>query len=141
MTGEAFAGAVTAAEPDRVDATGRRRVLRPRVTVETDDVVLAVPGTVLTSPARPSQQARVVSVAPAGDRTAVLLQLRGGMGRALTPEPGSVPETGEAVCYATFGDGFQRLPDFPAPEDTPWTHGGPPQPYVPSDDDAGEAWS
>ncbi len=141
MTGEAFAGTVTAAEPDRVDATGRRRVLRPRVIVETDDVVLAVPGTVLTSPARPSQQARVVSVTSAGNRTAVLLELKGGMGRALTPEPGSVPETGEAVCYATFGDGFQRLPDFPAPEDTPWTHGGPPAPYVPADDDAREAWS
>jgi hypothetical protein len=141
MTGEAFAGTVTAAEPDRIDATGRRRVLRPRLTVETEDVVLATPGAVLTSPARPSQQARVVSVAPAGDRTAVVLELKGGMGRALTPEPGSVPEPGERVCYAGLGDGFQPLPGFPDPEETPWTHGGPPPPYVPSGDDAGEAWS
>ena len=36
MTGEAFAGTVTAAEPGRVDASGRRRVLRPRITVETE---------------------------------------------------------------------------------------------------------
>ena len=32
-------------------------------------------------------------------------------------------------------------PAFPAPEDTPWTHGGPPPQYVPSDDDAREDWS
>jgi hypothetical protein len=63
------------------------------------------------------------------------------MGRSLTPEPGSVPEIGEPVCYAAFGDGFQRPPEFPAPEDTPWTHGGPPPPYIPSDEDAREAWS
>ena len=62
MTGEAFAGQVTAAEPDRVDASGPRRVLRPRITVETGDVVLAEPGSSLTSPARPNQKARVVSV-------------------------------------------------------------------------------
>ncbi|HYZ57434.1 MAG TPA: hypothetical protein VE733_28580 [Streptosporangiaceae bacterium] len=141
MTGEAFAGTVTAAEPDRVDDSGRRRVLRPRITVETSDVVLAEPGASLTSPARPNQAARVLSVTAAGDRTSVVLELKGGMGRALTPEPGSVPTTGEAVCYATFTDGFQRLPEFPDPEDTPWTHGGPPPQYVPSDDDAQEEWS
>jgi hypothetical protein len=141
MTGEAFAGTVTAAEPDRVDDSGRRRVLRPCITVETSDVVLAEPGASLTSPARPNQAARVLSVTAAGDRTSVVLELKGGMGRALTPEPGSVPETGETVCYATFGDGFQPLPEFPAPEDTPWTHGGPPLQYVPSDDDAQEEWS
>lgn len=141
MTGEAFAGRVIAAEPDRIDATGRRRVLRPRITVETDDVVAAGPGAALTSPVRPSQEARVVSVTAAGERTRVVLELKGGMGRALAPAPGSMPATGEEVCYAAFGDGFQPLPGFPAPEDTPWTHGGPPPPYVPADDDAREAWS
>lgn len=141
MTGEAFAGTVTAAEPGRVDGSGRRRVLRPQITVETADAVLAEQGTSLTSPTRPTQEARVVSVTAAGDRARVVLELKGGMGRAMTPAPGSVPVAGEAVCYATFSDGFQRLSGFPAPEDTPWTHGGPPPPYVPSDDDAREDWS
>jgi hypothetical protein len=141
MTGEAFVGRVTAAQPDRVDASGRRRVLRPRITVETGDIVLAEPGASLTPPARPAQRARVISVTGAGHRTSIVLELSGGMGRALTPEPGSVPEVGETVCYATFGDRFQPLPEFPEPEDTPWTHGGPPAAYVPSDDDAREAWS
>lgn len=141
MTGEAFAGTVTAAEPDRIDASGRRRVLRPRITVETGDAVLAERGTALTSPARPNQRARVVRVTAAGGLTRVVLELSGGMGHGLAPEPGSVPAIGEVACFAAFSDGFQRPPGFPEPEDTPWTHGGPPQPYVPSDDDAREAWS
>lgn len=141
MIGEAFAGQVVAAEPDRVHATGRRRVLRPRITVETGDVVLAEPGSSLASPARPNQEARVVSVFRAGDLTRVVLELKGGMGRALIPEPGSVPDIGESVCYAAFNDGYQPAPAFPAPEDTPWTHGGPPPQYVPSDEDAREDWS
>src|SRR5262249_19780031 len=37
LTGEAFGGIVTAAEPDRVDATGPRRKLRPLITVLTQD--------------------------------------------------------------------------------------------------------
>jgi hypothetical protein len=140
MTGEAFAGIVVAAEPDRVDDTGRRRVLRPRITVTTDDAFQIERSADLTSPTRPRQEARVVTFVP-GDPTRIVLELKGGMGRSLTPEPGSVPEPGERVCYATFNDGFQRLPEFPPPEETPWTHGGPPPPYVPADDDANEDWS
>ncbi len=64
MVGEAFAGQVVAAEPDRVDASGRRRVLRPRIAVDTEDEVLAGYGAELTSPARPNQKARVVEVIP-----------------------------------------------------------------------------
>ena len=141
MTGEAFAGQVIAAEPDRVDATGRRRVLRPRITVETGDDMVAEPEATLFSPARPGQKARVVAVTAAGGRIRVVLELQGGMGRSLAPEPGSVPGVGEPVCYATFSDAYQRPPAFPEPEDTPWTHGGPPPPYVPADEDAREEWS
>jgi hypothetical protein len=137
MTGEAFAGVVVAAEPDRIDATGKRRVLRPRITVTSADEVLAEPGDVLTSPARPAQAATVVAVADG----MVTLELKGGMGRTLTPEPGSVPEVGEEICYATFGLSYQKPPDFPPREETPWTHGGPPPEYVPDDEDAREEWS
>lgn len=142
LAGEAFAGRVTAAEPDRVDRSGRRAVLRPRLTVETSDPVLAEPGSVLASPARPAQEARIVSVSQPGGRPArVVLELAKGMGRGLTPAVGSVPALGEHVCYATFNDGYQPPPMFPEPGQTPWTHGGPPQPYVPTDEDAQEAWS
>ncbi|MGH3195435.1 MAG: hypothetical protein ACRDNT_05770 [Streptosporangiaceae bacterium] len=141
MAGEAFAGRVVAAEPDRVDATGRRRVLRPRVTVETDEEVLADPGSTLTSPTRPNQKARVVTMTAVDERTRVVLELQGGMGRSLTPEPGSVPDVDEPVCYAAFSTAYQPPPAFPEPEQTPWTHGGPPPPYVPADEDAREDWS
>jgi hypothetical protein len=141
MTGEAFAGRVVAAEPDRTDGSGRRRVLRPRVTLETEDEVPVDPDAALTSPARPRQTARIVTATRAGHTMRIVLELRGGMGRSLSPEPGSVPAVGERICYAAFGDAYQPPPPFPAPEDTPWTHGGPPLPYVSSDDDAREAWS
>jgi hypothetical protein len=146
MTGEAFAGVVAAAEPDRIDAGGKRRVLRPHVTVETSDEVLISPGGTLYSPARPAQEATVVEVSGGS----VTLELKKGMGRSLIPEPGSVPSLSEAVCYATFNTAYQRPPAFPDREDTPWTHGGPPPeeerpPFAsgktPNDEDAREEWS
>ena len=48
---------------------------------------------------------------------------------------------GDAVTYTTLRDDFQPAPQFPSREETPWTHGGPPPEYVPTDDDAQEAWS
>lgn len=141
MTAEAFAGRVVASEPDRVDGTGRRRVLRPRIAVETEDSPPADPARTFTSPARLGQKARVVEVTTVGGSARIVLELQGGMGRSLTPEPGSVPAVGEEVCYATFGDAYQPLPAFPPPEETPWTHGGPPPQYVPADEDAREEWS
>jgi hypothetical protein len=139
LAGQAFAGEVIAAEPDRLDTSGKKRTLRPRITVATSDDLRTVgTGAELTSPARPKQKALVIDVTPFG---LITLELSGGMGRKLTAEPGTVPVVGERICFASFGDSFQSPPQFPAPEDTPWTHGGPPAPYVPSDDDAREAWS
>ena len=156
LAGEAFAGPVTAAEPDRLDSSGKRRKLRPLITVITEDPVRIDAGATLVSPSRPSQQARVVSLAPAPPgpavpaglvaaaarrRTEVVLELSGGMGRALTAEPGSVPEPGERLCYTMLTDSYQPVSSFPDREHTPWTHGGPPPEYVPADEDATEAWS
>jgi hypothetical protein len=159
LTGEAFVGTVTAAEPGRIDAGGKRRKLRPLITVTTEDPVRVQPGAELISPARPSQKAAAVSVSAATGMpttaastasgleqsrpaaTAVVLELSGGMGRALTPTPGSVPGVGERVCYTTLTDSYQPGGSFPPREQTPWTHGGPPPEYVPADEDASEAWS
>jgi hypothetical protein len=91
----------------------------------------------VTAATRPAQKATVLEVS--GDE--VLLELSGGMGRALTPAPGSVPEVGEPICYSSITDGYQPLAAFPVREDTPWTHGGPPVDYTPTDDDAHEEWS
>ncbi|ROT31941.1 hypothetical protein [Micromonospora sp. HM5-17] len=146
LTGEAFVGEVTLADPNRIDDSGRRRVLRPRIMLRTTDPVQVTPGTAVYSPDRPQQKARVVLVTPRPDGTGtdVVLELTGGLGRALTPAPGSVPEVGERVCYTTLSDGFMPPGEFPAREETPWTHGGPPtadeEAVEPTAEDALEEW-
>jgi hypothetical protein len=136
-SGEAFAGTVTATQPERTDGTGRSRKLRPHITITTPDPVRLAPGTPVTATTRPTQKATILAIAD-GE---VLLELSSGMGRAATPAPGSVPEIGEQICYSSVTDGYQPLASFPAREDTPWTHGGPPVEYVPTDEDAHEEWS
>ncbi|MFR9778141.1 hypothetical protein ACL02O_19065 [Micromonospora sp. MS34] len=127
LTGEAFVGDVTLADPKRVDDTGKRPVLRPRIQVVTTEPVLVPVGATVYSPARPSQKAKVVFVTPGTDgKTEVVLELSGGMGRGLTASPGSVPEVGERLCLTTLADAFLPGGNFPALEETPWTHGGPP---------------
>ncbi|HEX6967441.1 MAG TPA: hypothetical protein VF174_01240 [Micromonosporaceae bacterium] len=123
LAGEAFVGEVTLADPTRVDDSGKRPVLRPRIQVVTADPVLMPEGTVVRSPARPRQKARIVFVRASGPTTEVVLELSGGMGRSLTPVPGSVPEVGERVCYTTLVEDY--VPPGAFPEETPWTHGGP----------------
>jgi hypothetical protein len=119
-----------------------RRKLRPLITLSTGDSLRIEPGATLVSPVRPVQSARVVSVSTrlADVPQEVVLELSGGMGRALTAVPGSVPEVGDWLCYTTLTDSYQLRSSFPAREDTPWTHGGPPPEYVP-DEDAAEEWS
>jgi hypothetical protein len=122
LTGAAFTGEVTLAKADRIDDTGKRPVLRPRIMVRAGDDVRVEPGATLTSPARPTQKATVVSVT----RADVLLELSGGMGRKLVAEPGSVPAVGERLLFTTLSEAFRPGSAFPDPADTPWTHGGPP---------------
>jgi hypothetical protein len=126
LAGAAFGGTVTLANPDRVDDTGKRPVLRPRIMVVTAETVRVEPGTNLTSPARPAQKAKVISVTPGPHGTDVLLELSGGMGRKLVAEPGSVPAVGEKLLLTTLSEAYRPGGTLPEPEQTPWTHGGPP---------------
>ncbi len=132
LSGEAFAGQVVEAEPDRLaNGNGKRRVLRPWITVETADPVLVGDGETVVSPARPAQQGRIVGVvAQPGRPVRVVLELSGGMGRGLAATPGSVPAVGDWLCYSVLTGGYQPVDEFPAVEETPWTHGGPPVPYA-----------
>lgn len=137
LTGEAFAGEVVETDPAHAEGEGRSRKLRPLVVVKTDDPVRLAPGTALGTPQRRGQGAELVS---AGDGL-VTIKITKGMGRGRTPTPGAVPEVGERVCYSSLTDDFQGSATLPEAEATPWTHGGPPDAYVPTDDDAQEEWS
>jgi hypothetical protein len=137
LAGEAFAGTVVAASPLRRDTSGKKAVLRPYITVQTQDPVRVEPGAKLVSPARTAQTATVVALSTVD----VVLELSGGMGRSLTPAPGSVPEVGERVTYGPASDAYQPPGRFPSRDETPWTHGGPPAQYVPTETDAREEWS
>jgi len=169
MTGAAFEGQVMHAEPDRVVGEGRSSKLRPLIVVQTTGPVAVEPGAQVACPAFPGQKGLILDVMPAtsapgvpgtglpgtgvsadgetaGDpapgagRTRVTLELSGGMGRSRAAPPGSMPAAGDVVCYTGLIDEFQRPPEFPDRENTPWTHGGPPQDYAENDDDANEAW-
>ncbi|WP_245564674.1 hypothetical protein [Streptosporangium roseum] len=137
LTGEAFSGTVTGADPEHSEGEGRSRKLRPLITVRTEDPVRLAPGTTVGSPDRRGHAAEIVEIAD-GEIT---LKITKGMGRGKTPAPGAVPEPGERVSYTSLTDDFQSSAALPDPERTPWTHGGPPEEYVPSDDDAQEEWS
>ncbi len=99
------------------------------------------PDTEVKAGSRAAQAARIVDVTYVDSFADVRLELSGGMGRKLTPEPGSVPEMDESLCYCTLKRDPSRSGEFPKREDTPWTHGGPPAEYVPTNEDAVEAWA
>ena len=142
LIGKAFAGTVTAADPTRVGGTGRSRRLQPIITVLTrDPVQLILDEDTVTDQARPQQRARVMSLNERQDGIEVTLELSRGMGRRLVPEPGTVPEVGEEVCYSTLSDRYQPSAGLPTAEETPWTHGGPPPRFQAAPADAEEDWS
>lgn len=143
LAGDAFAGTVTSAVPNRRVGTGRRAKLRPLITVSTSDPVRLVPGDATVSDrARPRQRAEIVSIAETLHGLEITLELTGGMGRGREAPAGTMPAVGNWVCFSTLTDAYQPRGAFPARENTPWTHGGPPlQPVQPTGDDAKEEWS
>ncbi|WP_406296438.1 hypothetical protein OG948_13185 [Embleya sp. NBC_00888] len=144
LAGEAFRGELIAVDAERMVAEPGKKTARPRplLSFSTDDEPLFGPGTDLACVERPDAKARVLETEPGR----VVLELRGGMGGGKAPKPGSVPEPGEVLCWTSLIAEFRRGPDWPAVEDTPWTHGGPPPEPEPeaapeADDDALEEWS
>ncbi|WP_432171641.1 hypothetical protein [Streptomyces sp. 1222.5] len=122
LAGEAFAGEVT--DVVMTYGEGRRPSPRPLVTVRTDDRPhLAERAKVYRSLGGRPQSAEFAGAEADG---VLVLRIVDKMGRGKEPEPGSVPEKGDLVCFTLFEHeqrGGAKLPD---PEETPWTHGGPP---------------
>jgi hypothetical protein len=145
--GEAFAGEVVAAEPDRIVTTNaNRRVPRPRVTIRTADPIRLTDGIKLISPSMPTgHKAVIVSTARDGETTLITVEVTGGMGRARAPKLGTVPTVGERVAYLP-DPGWRPTPIFPEPGQIPWTHtldadDFEPAGSAPPDDTAAEEWS
>ncbi|MFD9910455.1 hypothetical protein [Streptomyces sp. NPDC059063] len=122
LAGEAFAGEVT--EVVMAYSEGRSPRPRPLLTVRTADRPHLDEGAkVYRSLDGKPQAAQFVAY---GDEGALVLRLMDKMGRGKEPEPGSVPEPGDRLCWTLFEHEQRGGPKLPEPEDTPWTHGGPP---------------
>ncbi|MFE1246460.1 hypothetical protein [Streptomyces sp. NPDC058735] len=122
LSGEAFAGEVT--DVVMAYSHGRRPSPRPLVTVRTDDRPHLGERTKVHRSLGGKQQSAEF-VASEEDGAYLVLRILDRMGRGKEPEPGSVPEKGDRVCFTLFEHeqrGGAKLPD---PERTPWTHGGP----------------
>lgn len=117
---------------------GRRPMPRPLVTLRTADRPQLSGGGKLYRALADGKTQTAEFVAPplpegrgrhphaAEEPGTLVVRLTGGMGRGKTPEPGSVPEPDDTVCWTLFEHAPRGGPELPDPEDTPWTHGGPP---------------
>ncbi|RLV08900.1 hypothetical protein CTZ27_09180 [Streptomyces griseocarneus] len=126
LAGEAFAGEVTEVVMEYTEAKVPRP--RPLVTVRTDDTPLLAEGAKIhraPGGSATAQTAEFVEAVP-GEPGLLTVRLTGGMGRGKVPDPGSVPEKGDRVCWTLFEHSPRGGPELPEPERTPWTHGGPP---------------
>ncbi|MDL2076410.1 hypothetical protein QNN03_08170 [Streptomyces sp. GXMU-J15] len=126
LSGEAFAGEVT--DVVMAYSEGKRPSPRPLVTVRTDDTPqLAERVKVYRALGGKPQSAEFVEA----DGDQLTLRILDKMGRGKEPEPGSVPEKGDRLCFTLFEHDQRGGPKLPDPEQTPWTHGGPPGEAVP----------
>ncbi|MFB7088146.1 hypothetical protein [Streptomyces sp. NPDC056296] len=134
LSGEAFAGEVT--DVVMAYSESKRPSPRPLITVRTDDRPhLGERVKVYRSLGGKPQAAEYVGPAAedghgdgyeGGYEGGLVLRIVDKMGRGKEPEAGSVPEKGDLVCFTLFEHeqrGGAKLPD---PDQTPWTHGGPP---------------
>ena len=122
LAGEAFAGEVTEVVMAYSEAKSPRP--RPLLTVRTDDRPhLGERTKVYRSLGGKPQAAEFVAYE---DEGVVVLRLTDKMGRGKEPDAGSVPEKGDRICWTLFEHEQRGGPKLPEPEETPWTHGGPP---------------
>ncbi|MFR0352785.1 hypothetical protein [Streptomyces sediminimaris] len=122
LSGEAFTAEVT--DVVMAYSEGKQPRPRPLVTVRTEDrPYLGERARVYRSLGGRPQAAEFVGQEADG---LLVLRVVDRMGRGKVPEPGSVPEKGDLLCFTTFEHDQRGGPKLPDPERTPWTHGGPP---------------
>ncbi|MFF3400870.1 hypothetical protein ACFYW6_20365 [Streptomyces sp. NPDC002659] len=122
LAGEAFLGEVT--EVVMAWSDSKRPSPRPLLTVRTDDRPhLGERAKVYRSLGGKPQTAEFVRHEADGT---LVLRLTDRMGRSRDPAEGSVPDKGERIAWTLFEHDQRGGPKLPDPEETPWTHGGPP---------------
>ncbi|MBP0461468.1 hypothetical protein [Streptomyces montanisoli] len=122
LAGQAFVGEVTDVVLEYSE--GKRPAPRPLVTVRSDDGPrLGERAKVYRSLGGKPQTAVFVRY----EADAVVLRITDRMGRAKVPAEGSVPEKGDVIAWTLFEHDVRGGPKLPDPEETPWTHGGPPE--------------
>ncbi|MFJ5719866.1 hypothetical protein [Streptomyces sp. NPDC093149] len=128
LAGEAFVGEVT--EVVMAYSESKRPSPRPLITVRTDERPhLGERTKVYRSLEGRPQTAEFVGFAAEpedGGPPPLVLRITDRMGRSKEPAPGSVPEQGDRISWTLFEHDQRGGPKLPDPEQTPWTHGGPP---------------
>ncbi|GHJ90634.1 MULTISPECIES: hypothetical protein [Streptomyces] len=123
LSGEAFAAEVT--EVTMAWTESKRPAPRPLLTVRTEDRPHLDAGVkVYRSLGGKPQSAEFVRREEDGS---LVLRLLDRMGRSKEPAEGTVPEKGERIPWTLFEHDARVGPKLPDPEETPWTHGGPPR--------------
>ncbi|MFF5704130.1 hypothetical protein ACFY7H_16730 [Streptomyces sp. NPDC012794] len=124
FAGEAFAGEVTEVLMEWTE--GKRPRPRPLVTVATEDRPQLADeggGKVFRSLDGRQQAFEFVRYEDDGQ---LVLRVLDKMGAGREPVAGSVPQKGDRDCWTLFEHDARGGPKLPDPENTPWTHGGPP---------------
>ncbi|MEU1280655.1 hypothetical protein [Streptomyces sp. NPDC005805] len=123
LAGEAFASEVL--DVEMAWSESKRPSPRPLVTVRTDDQPhLGERTKVFRSLGGKPQTAEFVRAEADG---VLVLRITDRMGRGKEPAEGSVPAKGDRIAWTLFEHEQRGGPKLPDPEETPWTHGGPPQ--------------
>ncbi|WP_432753252.1 hypothetical protein ACE1OA_21920 [Streptomyces sp. JL2001] len=133
LSGEAFVAEVV--EVTMAWSESKRPSPRPLLTVRTDDRPhLGAPG---ASPAEGGAKVKVYRSLEGRPQTAefvryeadgsLVLRITDRMGRSKEPAEGSVPQKGERIAWTLFEHEQRVGAKLPDPEETPWTHGGPPR--------------
>ncbi|MGW1812790.1 hypothetical protein ACWCQM_04295 [Streptomyces sp. NPDC002125] len=129
LAGEAFIGEVAGVE--MAYSESKRPSPRPLVTVLTAERPhLGERTKVYRSLDGKPQTAEFVAYADedleGAGTVGLVLRITDRMGRGKEPAPGSVPEPGDRIAWTLFEHDQRGGPKLPDPENTPWTHGGPP---------------
>ncbi|MFF0431944.1 hypothetical protein ACFYU9_06945 [Streptomyces sp. NPDC004327] len=121
LAGEAFVAEITEVTMARTE----KNRPRPLLTVRTDDRPHLAEGVKVyrVLDGRP----QTAEFAHAEEDGSLVLRLLDKMGRSKEPAEGSVPEKGERIAWTLFEHDQRPGAALPDPEDTPWTHGGPPR--------------